>query len=205
MMFSMAFSIYGALTAYLIGEGEALKAIFHWGDPLWYSIIFFMIVFVIIYRGIKAAGKVELILIVLLFVIVVFIGIMSYDNIRIDNLTTVDLTKFFVPYGVILFALMGFPAVPEMQEVLEAEKRKMKKAIIIGSMIPIILYIFFAFVVIGIISTENFELLEPNQQIATVALSIYSSPVLGIFANLIAILVYVYFLPHVRNRYDRNV
>ncbi len=188
MMFSMAFSIYGALTAYLIGEGEALKAIFHWGDPLWYSIIFFMIVFVIIYRGIKAAGKVELILIVLLFVIVVFIGIMSYDNIRIDNLTTVDLTKFFVPYGVILFALMGFPAVPEMQEVLEAEKRKMKKAIIIGSMIPIILYIFFAFVVIGIIGLENFELLEPNQQIATVALSIYSSPVLGIFANLIAIL-----------------
>ena len=40
MMFSMAFSIYGALTAYLIGEGEVLKAIFRWGDPLWYSIIF---------------------------------------------------------------------------------------------------------------------------------------------------------------------
>ncbi len=188
MMFSMAFSIYGALTAYLIGEGEVLKAIFRWGDPLWYSIIFFIAVFLIIYRGIKAAGKVEFLLIGALFIIVIFIGIFSYDGINTSRLTTINLAKFFVPYGVILFALMGFPAVPEMQEVLEAEKRKMKKAIIIGSIIPIILYLFFAFVVIGIIGLENFELLEPNQRIATVALSIYSSPILGIFTNLIAVL-----------------
>lgn len=188
MMFSMAFSIYGALTAYLIGEGEALKAIFRWGDALWYSIIFFAVVFLIIYRGIKAAGKAEFLLIGLLFIIIIFIGIFSYDNIDADHLTTVNMLKFFAPYGVVLFALMGFPAVPEMQEVLEAEKQKMKKAIIIGSLIPIVLYIFFAFVVIGIIGLENFELLEPNQRIATIALSIYSSPILGIFANLIAVL-----------------
>ena len=64
----------------------------------------------------------------------------------------------------------------------------MKKSIIIGSIIPIILYIIFSFIVVGIIGLDNFELLEPNQKIATVALSIYSSPILGILANLIAVL-----------------
>lgn len=188
MMFSMVFGTYGALTAYLIGEGESLRAIFHWGNPLWYSILFFVIAFLIIYKGIKAAGKAELILIGVLLLIVVLIGIFSYQNIHLSNLASLNWAKFFAPYGVILFALMGMPSVPEMQEVLEQEKQKMKKAIIIGSIIPIILYILFAFIVVGLIGLENFELLAPNQKIATVALSIYSSPTLGLLANVIAVL-----------------
>ncbi len=188
MMFSMIFGTYGALTAYLIGEGESLKAVFRWGSPLWYSIIFFIIAFLIIYKGIKAAGKVELLLIVILLAIVIFIGIFSYRDIHTDNLVSLNWAKFFVPYGVILFALMGMPSVPEMQEVLEQHKEKMKKAIILGSVIPIVLYIIFSFIVVGIIGLDNFELLGPKKKIATVALSIYSSPTLGILANLIAIL-----------------
>jgi len=188
MMFSMVFGTYGALTAYLIGEGESFKAIFRWGHPLGYSILFFIIAFFIIYRGIKAAGKAELFLIGTLLVIVIAIGIFSYQNIQLSNLTALNWAKFFAPYGVILFALMGMPAVPEMQEVLEQQKEKMKKAIIIGSIIPIILYLLFAFIVVGIIGLDNFEILQPNQKIATVALSIYSSPVLGVLANLIAVL-----------------
>ena len=188
MMFSMVFSIYGALTAYLIGEGETLKAIFKWGNPLYYSIIFFVIAFIIIYKGIKATGKAELFLIGILLTIVIAIGIVSYQDIDGQNLTTINLAKFFAPYGVILFALMGMPAVPEMQEVLENEKQKMKKAIVIGSIIPIIFYIHFALIVVGIIGLENFEVLEPNQRIATIALSIYSSPLFGMLANFIAVL-----------------
>ncbi len=188
MMFSMLFSIYGALTAYLIGEGETLRAIFRWGNPLWYSILFFIIAFLIIHKGVKAAGNAELFLILILLAIVIIIGIFSYQDINPSNLTTLNWTKFFAPYGVILFALAGIPAIPEMQEVLGEEKAKMKKAIIIGSVIPIILYILFAFIVIGVIGLENFEVLQPNQKIATVALSIYSSPILGVLANCIAVL-----------------
>ena len=35
---------------------------------------------------------------------------------------------------------------------------------------------------------QNFSLLEANQRIATVALSIYTNPILGLFANLLAVL-----------------
>ncbi len=188
MTFSLLFSLYGALTAYLIGEGETLKAIFHFGNPLWYSLIFFVLTFLIIYKGIKAAGKVELILIICLLLVITLIGIFSYKDINGNYLTTINLAKFFVPYGVIFFAFIGYPAIPEMQEELEQNKSKMKKAIIIGSLIPIVLYLCFTFFVVGIIGLENFELLGPNQRIATIALSMYSSPILGTFANLIAVL-----------------
>lgn len=195
MAFSMIFTIYGALTAYLIGEGETLKAVFKavFGpffnvDQIIYSLIFFVVVFFIILKGVKAAGKAELILILLLFLIVALIGIFSFGQIDGENLKTLNIAKFFIPYGVIFFALMGSPAVPEMQEVMERNGKKMKKAIVIGSLAPIVLYLVFAVFVIGVIGLDNFEVLQPNERIATVALSIYSLPLLGTFANIMAVL-----------------
>jgi tyrosine-specific transport protein len=188
MTLSMFIGLYGALTAYLIGEGAALHTIFGWGVPLFYTFIFFAITVYIIYRGIKATGKAELILISLLFLVVVFIGLLSYDQIQFSNLVHFDLTKILVPYGVIVFAFVGLPSIPEMQEELGRDKKKMKKAILIGSVIPIVLYIAFSLIIIGIVGLENFELLGPNERIATIALSLYSNQILGVFANLLAVL-----------------
>ena len=188
MTLSMFIGLYGALTAYLIGEGAALHTIFGWGVPLMYTFIFFAITVYIIYRGIKATGKAELILISLLFLVVVFIGLLSYNQIQFSNLVHFDLTEILVPYGVIVFAFVGLPSIPEMQEELGREKNKMKKAILVGSVIPIVLYIAFSLIIIGIVGLENFELLGPNERIATIALSLYSNQILGIFANLLAVL-----------------
>ena len=188
MTLSMVIVIYGALTAYLIGEGATLYAIFKIGSPLIFSLIFFAITFLIIYQGIKATGKAELILISLLFLVVLFIGILSWNQIDTSNFSSFNPAYFFLPYGVILFAFMASPAIPEMQEELGKEKKKMKKAIIIGSIVPLVLYFFFALFIVGIVGLGNFEQLEPNQRIATIALQIYSQPILGLFANLLAIL-----------------
>ncbi len=218
MMFSLLINVYGALIAYLIGEGATLHSIFGWGEPLYYTLIFFVLTFIIIYKGIKATGTMELILISLLFVVVGVIGLLSYDKIQLVNLLGIDTTIFMsmtkslfgsgftafftslkeilfsnlgifiAPYGVILFALMGSPAIPEIRQIFDKDKRKMKKAIIFGSLIPILLYIIFTFIVVGSIGYQNFSILEANQRIATVALSIYTNPVLGLFANLLAVL-----------------
>ena len=206
MAFSLLFLIYGALTAYLIGEGESLFQIFKgifecglteqgdsllWGfvcSPLLYSLLFFLVTFIIIYQGVKATGKAELFLISALLVIIALVGIFSFDQISWSNFTGTNWAYFFLPYGVIFFALHGTAAVPELQEVLGKEKKQMKKVIVWGSVIPIILYIVFCFFIIGIIGLQNFELLQPNERIATIALSFYSSPILGFLANMIAVL-----------------
>ncbi len=188
MAFSMLIGLYGALTAYLIGEGTTWYALLGFGSPLFFILLFFCIVAFIIIRGIKATGKAELFLISLLFLVVLLIGFFSYSEIKLSNLTTLNFAEIFLPYGVILFAFVGIPAIPELQEELGPERKKLKKAILIGSSIPIVLYLLFTFIIIGIVGLDQFELLAPNQRIATVALSLYSSPVLGIFANLLAAL-----------------
>jgi amino acid permease len=185
---SLLISIYGALTAYLIGEGATMHAIFSVGSPILYTIIFFLIATFIIYRGMKATGKAELFLIGLLLITVVLIGVFSYTQVKTTNFSSFDYHYLFLPYGVILFALMGLPAIPEVQEVLNSEKKKMKKVILIGSIIPIILYLLFTVVIIGIVGEDHFDLLEPNDRIATIALKMYSLPLLGTFANMLAVL-----------------
>ncbi len=185
---SMFVNIYGALTAYLIGEGVAIRALLGGGNPLFYTAIFAIVVFVVLLFGIKAAGKLELIVNGLLIVIVILLGIFSYNQIKPDHFSSFDPTFFFLPYGVILFAFMGSPAIPEVHEVLERKWHLMKKAIIIGSLIPILLYIVFCIVVVGIIGPGNFSMLEPNERVATVALSIYGNQVFGTLANIFAIL-----------------
>lgn len=186
MTFSMLFGIYGALTAYLIGEGAALKAIFGVGDQLIYTLIFFLIAFLIIYQGMRSTGKAEFILICFLLLVVVFIGILSFDKINSRNFSSFNPELFFLPYGVIIFAYLAAPAIPEMQEILGKHKEKMRKAIVIGSLVPIFLYLLFTIVIVGLIGRENFSLLAPNERIATVALSIYSNPLLSLFANFLA-------------------
>ena len=218
MMVPLLINGYGALIAYLIGEGATLHSIFGWGEPLYYTLIFFVVTFIIISRGVKATGTMELILISLLFVVVGIIGLLSYDKIQLTNLLGIDTTIFMnlagslfgsgfmaflgsiknvlfsnigifiAPYGVILFALMGSPAIPEIRQIFDKDRKKMKKAIIFGSLTPILLYIIFTFIVVGSIGFQNFSLLEANQRIATVALSIYTNPILGLFANLLAVL-----------------
>src|SRR3989344_1251345 len=189
MTFSMVVVIYGALTAYLIGEGATWHSLLGIGSPLLFSLVFFAIATFIVYRGIKATGKAELILISLLFLVVILMGIFSFDQISSSHLAAgFNPAYFFLPYGVILFALMGSPGVPEMQEVLGKSKKLLKRAVIIGSVIPIILYLLFTVLIVGIVGLENFDLLEPNQRIATIALQMYTQPLLGFFANLLAIL-----------------
>lgn len=76
---------------------------------------------------------------------------MGFPQIKYENLIPINLTNFFLPFGVILFALGGISAIPVMEVVLEKEKFLLKKAIIIGSLIPLIIYILFSLIGVGIV------------------------------------------------------
>lgn len=181
MAFSMIFGIYGALIAYLIGEGEALSAIFG-GQPLFYTVIFFLVASSFVYIGAKSVSKSELILSFIKIAILLALCALLIPSVKIENLTTMSKNIFniFYPFGVILFAFSGIPAIVEAREVLAKNENIFKKSIIYAYLIPIIIYIIFALVVVGSTGLATTEL-------ATVGLSLISKKIL-IFANLFAIL-----------------
>ena len=146
---AMILGVYGSLLAYIIGEGKVIAAIFN-GSELVYSIIFLFIVSIILFFGIKIVGRYEEFLVFFVLFLIFLIAVIGFGDINIDNLRGFYPNKMFIPYGTVLFAFLGMVAIPEMHEVLQKNKKQLRKAIIIGSLIPIIVYIIFALVVVGV-------------------------------------------------------
>lgn len=158
MAFSMIFGIYGALLAYLIGEGEALSAIFGISNPLLFSFIFFVAAAVLLYFGLKALETLELCVIPVIITIIILMGVIGFPHINTANLTGFNPSYIFIPYGVILFAFAATAAIPEMREELAKNEKHLKKAIIIGISVPMVVYLLFAFITIGITGSATTEI-----------------------------------------------
>lgn len=179
MAFSMVFGIYGALIAYLIGIGESLHAIFG-VSALTFSLLYFLFAAVILYIGLKSVKKWELLLAFLFLGIIFLITSVSSFEIKLSNLMFFNWKMFFLPYGVILFAFLGTAALPEMKQVLIKQRKKFKKAIIIGGLIPILTYAIFTLVVVGVTGLQTTE-------ISTIGLGESLGESMVIFGNLFAI------------------
>jgi len=144
---------HGALIAYIIKTGEFLNALISpilGGTPIIYSIIFTTLAFIVVYEGVKIVERSELYMVLSIIVIITLLAIFAIPNIEASNLTTFNINNLFIPYGVVFFAFLATPAIPEMNEELKDNKTYLKKAITIGSIIPIFVYLLFALIVVGI-------------------------------------------------------
>lgn len=191
MTFMTASIIYGALTAYMIGVGRSLAAIFGMQNgitllgmtlsaDLFFGLLFFAFASAIVYLGLAFIRKSELLMSSIVIMIIILICAFIFLKIDISNLASFNITKLFVPYGVILFALAGAVAVPEMKEELAKNKKLLKRAIVIGTLIPIALYALFSLVIVGVCGSLTSE-------VATIYLGQRFGIIMTIFGNLFAI------------------
>ncbi len=158
-----------ALVAYIILGGRFLKIL---SSP-WtllsevtvfqFSLIFVLFLSPFVFKGIKMVAKTGFITNVLFGLIILLIFCLSLPNFQLNNFQLLDSSNLFLPYGVILFALTGWSAVPEMVEVLKSDedKKKLKKAIVFSITTAIFIYLVFVLAVVGVsglnTSEETFE------------------------------------------------
>jgi len=142
--------LYGALLAYLIKIGEFASLIFGIGNPVLFSLIFFIFALIAIFFGLRTVSFLEGLIVVFILGLIFLIAVLGFNKIDLVNFTGLDLSYLFLPFGVILFALTGFSVIPEMEEILRDNHKNLKKSIIIGSLIPVIVYVLFVIVIIGI-------------------------------------------------------
>lgn len=151
--------IFGAILAYIILGGkflnELLFPIFGGGEFI-YTILYFIIGAALIFYGIKAIEKVEFWGLLLFLVILFAIFFKGEQFIVAENLFSApDWSLFFLPYGVILFSLWGAALIPEAEEMLGEQKKKLLKLIPFAILIPAVIYLFFIYLVLGITGTET--------------------------------------------------
>jgi tyrosine-specific transport protein len=154
MFISMIVGIYGALIAYMLGGGEALSSITGL-QPLLCSVLFFGVLSWLVYVGLDAIENSEAFAMPLVIGIVLLIFILSLGRINHAHLAEFSFSKLLVPYGVVLFAFIGTSAIPEVKEELEHQKKDLKKAIIIGTAIPAVVYALFALSIVGVLGAKT--------------------------------------------------
>ena len=179
MTIAMGVGIVGALVAYIIGVGEALGAIFS-RDPFLFSVIYFLIMSAIIFYGIKSVSNSELVLGAIMFIFMILMLLFSIKHVNTSHLYGFDIWKFFVPYGVILFSLIGASSIPEARVILMKNKKDLRKSIIIGSLIPIVFYGLFAVIILGVTGASTTE-------IATIGLGNFIGKHMILLGNLFAV------------------
>lgn len=156
---AMIIGIYGALIAYIIGGGASLAQIFGGSQWLW-SAIFFLTGIGIIHKGLKSIEESEFSIELAKQITFAIITILVFTSGKIStqNLQEFDALKLFMPYGIILFAYLGTTAIPEMREEMKNKLQKLKPAIIIGSILPIIVYLIFTTAVVGAAGKSTSEI-----------------------------------------------
>lgn len=159
-IFIALFSLYSSILAYIIIGGIFLSSIFSrsfGGDEFFYGTIIFIFVSAGIYMSLKLVNVIEFAMVIMLFVAifgVMFKGIYFAD---ISNLSTYNISQSFFPFGVILFSLGALSVIPEFEHIIKKKQERIKSAIIIGTLIPVAIYILFMAVVVGVTGQNTTE------------------------------------------------
>ena len=147
------FGFYGALVAYILLGGQFLQIVlspFFNSGLLIYQIIFFAFMAFFVLVGLRLVAFSELLMSILLLLVMAIIVFAGIPKVNFSNFLQIDFGNMLLPYGVILFALTGAAAIPEIVEVMSRTKKKIKRAIISGSVVTIVLSVLFALIVVGV-------------------------------------------------------
>lgn len=149
--FATIFGIYTAIIAYMLGIGESISFLII-GNSNYTTLFGFLIgIFMsgFLWKGMRALKKYEKIGVAVILFLLILIFVIFFGNINYSNLNYFSLGNIFLPFGVVLFALMSFHSIPEVRLVLNKNEKLMKKVIFSGTLIVIIFYSLFALVVVG--------------------------------------------------------
>jgi len=173
-------SSIGVLLAYIVGEGETLAALFG-GDPTYWSVGFWVLGGLFVLFGLQTVKGVEKVLSILVMTIIAGLSFYFLPQMDVANWSLADFSNIFLPYGVILFALHATPAVVEAHTLLPGSQVHFRRAVIWGTLIPMVLYMLFAAAVVGVGGRST-------TPVATIGLGAFYGGWVMIVGNLFAVL-----------------
>jgi amino acid transporter len=78
----------------------------------------------------------------------------AFTAFRAANLTHLDFSQAFLPYGVVLFAYGGLTAVPEVADIVGGDRRQVRRSVVIGTLMAAALTFLFATAVVAALGPD---------------------------------------------------
>ncbi|GAK84860.1 tyrosine-specific transport protein [Vibrio ponticus] len=193
--FAMMFLFYSLCAAYIAGGGAQFgERITQWsGIELSSSmgtVLFTIIVASVVVVGTATVDKVNRVLFTLKLVAMASVLLFLAPNVTQSYLLTMPIEQGLIVAAIpVIFTSFGFHgSIPAIVRYLDGDTLSLRKAIVIGSAIPLIVYIFWQIVTLGVVSQT--ELLN-NQglsgligQLSTTVQQSNIAQVIGVFADL---------------------
>ncbi|MDD9156952.1 aromatic amino acid transporter [Aliivibrio sp. S4TY2] len=193
--FSMLFLFYALCAAYIAGGSEQFHEKINLVSPFqlpktFSTILFTIIVAVIIALGTKTVDVINRGLFALKLIMLVSILFFLTPNITGEYLMSLPVHQgVFITALPVIFTSFGFHgSIPAIVNYLDLDIKKIKISLLIGSSLPLIIYLFWQGITLGQLSQSEFEQINGlNQFITTIQQSIdhqFIQIALSLFADL---------------------
>ncbi|MBI2055415.1 MAG: hypothetical protein HYT42_00820 [Candidatus Sungbacteria bacterium] len=152
--FSHSLGLAGALLAYVVLGGHFIGALIAAAYPaasyFWGPLTFYLLGVTIIFWDIRFESLTNAILTVGLIFSIIVLAFFLLPRISLSSFTGFQIERLVLPYGVLLFAMAGAAVIPDMTNLLaKNNSRRLKKMVIAGTVIPALIYLIFAFFIVG--------------------------------------------------------
>lgn len=150
--------LLGSMVVYVLVGGSFLS-ILHGGEysSFLYQLAFWIIMSGIVVYGLRMVKRTEIVMLICMITIIALIFFFSIPHLTARHLTSINPNNFFFPYGITMFALAGTAAIPALRDIFYTNEKKMKKAIVAGTLIPAALYAVFVFSILGVAGSSTSE------------------------------------------------
>ncbi len=186
----------GALLIYIILGAEFLKIILPFNLSILQTAFIFWLLFIpFIFWGIKVISKLEFFLsAVLLIAFFIIIGF-CLPQIKIANFQLVDTSYWLLPFGIFLFSLVGWHAIPEIMDVLD-KKKHLKNIIIVSFLVCVLVYLLFGIAGAGVIGKTQYTDIFLGLAVFLGPGIIYLGGIVGLLAIATSFIITANFLKH---------
>lgn len=140
----------GSLLVYIILAGKFLSLIFpNFLSTVSFSLLVWLFLSFLVFLGTHSIAKAEVLMSAFLFLIGGLVIVFCLPKIQASNFILSNSKALFLPFGIFLFSMVGWSAVPESEDIL-TNKKNLKKAIIIALLICLVFYILFGLAILGV-------------------------------------------------------
>lgn len=150
------FLFISVMIAHVVGGGAVLSEICGHAIPEWISTIIYVAIFSpIVYLGTKWVDKLNILLMTGIAITYFLFIAVSYEHVDSSLLVRSDWSKAWLALPVLFTAFTFQVIIPTLMTYMDRNVKKVRLSIILGTSIPLVVYLVWEFLILGIVPADG--------------------------------------------------
>lgn len=144
------------MIAHVLGGGAVLNGVTGGHLPCWVAMVLYVVIFSpVVYLGTKWVDRLNITLMIGVAVSYFLFIAVSYDHVDTRLLARSDWSKAWLALPVLFTAFTFQVIIPTLMTYMQRDVKKVRLSIILGTSIPLVAYLIWEFLILGIVPAEG--------------------------------------------------